>query len=107
MAHEVVSGIFEFDTKPMGHPQIVASFLVKGSDKTALIDPGFPTSADHVIGSPGKKIEIISHSIGRVDAEVIAVDRAHDLALLRLSASTQPYPSLPSAQQMPRAASVG
>ena len=68
---------------------------------------GLVMTADHVIGSPGKKIEVISHSVGRVEAEVIAVDRAHDLALLRLPASSEPYPSLPSAMEVPIAGTAG
>jgi glyoxylase-like metal-dependent hydrolase (beta-lactamase superfamily II) len=36
------------DTKPLGHEELVASFLVTGSRGTALIDPGFPASAETV-----------------------------------------------------------
>jgi glyoxylase-like metal-dependent hydrolase (beta-lactamase superfamily II) len=36
------------DTKPLGHEQLVASFLVTGSRGAALIDPGFPASAETV-----------------------------------------------------------
>ena len=48
MAREVVSGLFEIDTRALGHERIVAAFLVKGDEKTALIDPGFPSSAETV-----------------------------------------------------------
>ncbi len=45
MMREVASDIFEIDTKPLGIEQVVASYVVKGSNKTVLIDPGFPTAA--------------------------------------------------------------
>lgn len=41
-------GVSVIDTKPLGHEQLVASFLVTGSTGTALIDPGFPTSVETV-----------------------------------------------------------
>lgn len=49
MTTEIVPGIIQIDTRPLGHEQLVASYLVRGSDKTALIDPGFPSSADTVL----------------------------------------------------------
>lgn len=48
MAYEVSPGVFTLDTLPFGQAQLVAAFLVKGGAKTALIDPGFPSSAETV-----------------------------------------------------------
>jgi len=45
---EAAPGVFTIDTKPLGHEQLVASFLIQGSGATALIDPGFPVSAQTV-----------------------------------------------------------
>ncbi|MEW5815401.1 MAG: MBL fold metallo-hydrolase [Spirochaetota bacterium] len=47
-AREVKPGIFEIDTKPLGHEKIVAAYFIRGSKATALIDTGFPVSADTV-----------------------------------------------------------
>ncbi len=54
MALEVAPGIFKIDTKPLGHSQLVASYLVTGSDGTALIDPGFPSSGGTVVEEIGE-----------------------------------------------------
>ena len=45
MRCETAPGVFTIDTKPLGHEQLVASFLIQGSGAPALIDPGFPVSA--------------------------------------------------------------
>lgn len=42
---ELVPGIFQIDTEAVGQKGLISSYLVKGSEKTALIDPGFPASA--------------------------------------------------------------
>ncbi|MEW6116301.1 MAG: MBL fold metallo-hydrolase [Nitrospirota bacterium] len=41
----VTPHIYEIDTEAFGQEKIVASYLIKGKDKTALVDPGFPSSA--------------------------------------------------------------
>ncbi len=40
--------IFEIDTEAFGHKRLVASYLVRGAEHIALIDPGFPSSASVV-----------------------------------------------------------
>jgi len=40
---------YEIDTEAFGHERLIASYLIKGKDRTALIDPGFPSSAQTVI----------------------------------------------------------
>ena len=70
MATEIVPGIIQIDTKPLGHENLIASYLVRGSDKTALIDPGFPSSVQTVIdecrsvGVEGGQIDyiVLTHS---------------------------------------------
>ncbi|HYW80974.1 MAG TPA: serine protease, partial [Thermoguttaceae bacterium] len=44
---------------------------------------GLLFTAAHVIGRPGRRIEVISPTIGRIEAQVVAVDLGHDLAMLR------------------------
>lgn len=51
MATEIAPGVLQIDTRPLGHEQLVASYLVQGSAKIALIDPGFPSSADTVLAA--------------------------------------------------------
>ena len=47
--NEIASGIFLIDTKPLGNEQIISSYLIQGKEKCALVDPGFPSSADTVL----------------------------------------------------------
>lgn len=42
---EVAPDISIIDTKAFGQDKIIASYLIRGKNKTALIDPGFPSSA--------------------------------------------------------------
>ena len=49
LVREVIDGIYEIDTKPLGQEQIVASYLIKASGGAALIDPGFPASSETVL----------------------------------------------------------
>ena len=49
MADKIAPGKLQIDTRPLGHEKLVASYLVRGEDKTALIDPGFPSSAQTVL----------------------------------------------------------
>ena len=48
MVSDVAQDILQIDTEPLGHGQLISSYLVRGSKKTALIDPGFPASFDTV-----------------------------------------------------------
>ena len=41
----ITDSIFEIDTEAFGHRRLVAAYLVRGRDRTAIIDPGFPSSA--------------------------------------------------------------
>src|SRR5258707_706852 len=54
-------------------------------------DDGLVVTAAHVVwGHVGRKgeghrVEVISPKLGRLDAEIVAVDRGHDLALLQVN----------------------
>jgi glyoxylase-like metal-dependent hydrolase (beta-lactamase superfamily II) len=49
MTQEHAPGVFVIDTAPLGHKELIASYLIKGSKASVLIDPGFSTSTDTVI----------------------------------------------------------
>lgn len=62
---------------------------------------GLAITAAHVIGRPGVRVEILSPVAGRRNAEVVAVDLGHDLALLRAEPRDGGYPFLPLAEALP------
>jgi S1-C subfamily serine protease len=65
-----------------------------------FVDPkGVLFTAAHVLERPGQKVEVTSPTIGRVPAEVLAVDLGHDLALLKISVRSEPYPALALAEK--------
>jgi serine protease Do len=67
-----------------------------------FIDPkGVLFTAAHVIEQPGQKVEVTSPAIGRLEAEVLAMDLGHDLALLRVQARDEPYPIIALADKAP------
>lgn len=45
---------------------------------------GLIATAAHVIGDPGRRVEVLTAQAGRRDAQVVAVDAGHDVALLRV-----------------------
>lgn len=65
-------------------------------------DDGLAFTAAHVLGSPGRRVEIRSSSVGRRAAEVLAVDLGHDLALLQVEKREEAYPWLPFADSAPK-----
>jgi serine protease Do len=67
-----------------------------------FVDPkGILFTAAHVLERPGQKVEITSPSLGRLAAEMVAVDLGHDLALIRVPAREAPYPALALAEKSP------
>ncbi|MEE8452883.1 MAG: S1C family serine protease [Thermoguttaceae bacterium] len=65
-------------------------------------DPqGLLFTASHVISRPGRRIEVLSPEVGRIDAQVVAVDLGHDLALLRVESREGGYPALKLAECVP------
>lgn len=49
MVRKVSEGIFEIDTKTLGHEKLISSYLIIGNEKTMLLDPGFPSSVPTVL----------------------------------------------------------
>ena len=68
---------------------------------------GLIISAGHLFEKPGQRIEILSTAIGRHEAQIIAIDRGHDLALLRVTLNegekTLSTPAVELAESMPKA----
>jgi len=64
-------------------------------------EQGLLFTAAHVIGRPGRRIEVLSLAVGRLEARVVAVDLGHDLALLRVESREGGYPVLQLAECMP------
>lgn len=62
---------------------------------------GLAITAAHVVPDRTRRIEGLSPEAGRVDLEVIALDRGHDVALVRLPPRDAPYPSLPLGDRRP------
>jgi S1-C subfamily serine protease len=64
---------------------------------------GLIISALHILARPGRKVEVVSPTVGRLVAKTVAVDMGHDLVLLRVPARVGGYPTLPLATKMPMA----
>lgn len=62
---------------------------------------GLLLTASHVIRRPGHTLEILSPAVGRLEAELVAVDLGHDLVLLRVASREDACPALPLAQRFP------
>ncbi|MEE8452977.1 MAG: MBL fold metallo-hydrolase [Thermoguttaceae bacterium] len=71
MVSDVAQDILQIDTEPLGHGQLVSSYLVRGSEKTALIDPGFPASFDTVVNA------ISSMGVSAEDLDYIVLTHTH------------------------------
>ena len=67
-----------------------------------LVSPGgYAMTAAHVVQTPGRRIEART-ALGRVDAEVVALDLGHDLGLIKLKPATpQIWPTLELADASP------
>ena len=84
--------------------QASVAVLVNGhlGGSGSLIDAeGWVITAAHVIRQPGLRVELLSSAAGRCNAEVVAIDMGHDLALLRAEPRDGGYPFLPLADAMP------
>ncbi len=67
-----------------------------------FVDPqGLVITAAHVIAQPDRRIEILSPTIGRLEAKLLAVDMGHDLALLSVAPRDEGYPALALAAEVP------
>ncbi|MDD4870526.1 MAG: trypsin-like peptidase domain-containing protein [Kiritimatiellae bacterium] len=65
-------------------------------------DPaGYVITAAHAVSRSNISIEIVFGNKGRLPAEIIASDRGHDIALLKIKEGTGPYQSLKIADSIP------
>ncbi len=74
-----------------------------GGSGTFIDREGLIISALHILARPGRKVEVVSPTVGRLVAKTVAVDMGHDLVLLRVPARAGGYPTLPLATSMPPA----
>ena len=74
-----------------------------GGSGTFIDREGLVISALHILARPGRKVEVVSPTVGRLVAKTVAVDMGHDLVLLRVPARAGGYPTLPLATHMPPA----
>jgi len=75
-------------------PEILVEGRLQGSGFVATPE-GYVITASHVVWPGDKSVEVLIHQLGRLKAEVVAVDRGHDLALLKLPATDAPYNHIP------------
>ncbi|NRA96564.1 MAG: trypsin-like peptidase domain-containing protein [Planctomycetes bacterium] len=67
-----------------------------------IADPeGWIVTASHGVIDVSGTLEVMSPTLGRRAAEVVAHDLGHDLALLRVKGGGGPYPVLPLADRIP------
>lgn len=64
---------------------------------------GLAITAAHVVPYRDRRIEVLSPAFGRAEVKVLAIDRGHDVALLRLPARPEPYAHLQLAERRPGA----
>jgi S1-C subfamily serine protease len=62
---------------------------------------GLVLTAAHVLGQPGRGVEVLSTVAGRLRATLVAVDLGHDLVLFRVPPRAGGYPWLTLAATMP------
>jgi serine protease Do len=66
-------------------------------------DEGLVLTAAHLFAKPDRRTEILSPTVGRRDAKLIAIDKGRDLALLQVAAREDPFPAIALAAEMPKA----
>jgi S1-C subfamily serine protease len=64
-------------------------------------DKGTAITAAHIVGGPGRRIELLSGVLGRISAKVVAVDRGNDAALLVCEPRDAAYPHLTLGEKTP------
>ncbi|AQT69997.1 putative periplasmic serine endoprotease DegP-like precursor [Anaerohalosphaera lusitana] len=64
---------------------------------------GLVITAEHVLAHPDRRIEVITNTRDRIPASVVAVNCAHDLALLQVDSDRENFPYLPIAEKTPPA----
>ena len=81
--------------------EILVNGRLAGSGCVASAD-GRVLTANHVAPKAGVKLEILSLTLGRHPAKVVARDRGHDLLLLALPKRKEAYPHLSAASAAPK-----
>lgn len=67
----ITSNIFLIDTEAFGQEKIVASYLIRGKEKIALVDPGFPSSA------PVIKKKLKAHGFDPANIDYVLLTHFH------------------------------
>jgi len=81
--------------------EIIVDGHLEGSGWFA--DPkGYVITAAHAVSRTNTAIEVLSESRGRLQAEIVASDRGHDVALLLVKGGTKPFPFLEIAGTIPK-----
>lgn len=96
-AHAQDTGNALYEKLQTACPEILVEGRLQGSGFVATPE-GYVITASHVVWPGDKPVEVLIHQIGRLKAEVVAVDRGHDLALLKLPTTNTPYAHLPLIQ---------
>ena len=66
---------------------------------------GLVVTCAHMVKGKAGDIEVVSPVAGRLEAQRVAMDFGHDIALLRVEGGRAPFPSLPVADHVPPPAS--
>ena len=66
---------------------------------------GLVVTCAHMVKGKAGDIEVVSPVAGRLEAQRVAMDFGHDIALLRVEGGRAPFPSLPVAEHVPPPAS--
>jgi S1-C subfamily serine protease len=108
-----------YDSLRRASVEVLVDDRLKGSGWFARTDGAVLTSAHVVAGFPRhpaedaeklqtrlarERVEVMSPTVGRLPAKIVAIDRGHDLALLQVARRS--YPALPIARENPRAGDV-
>lgn len=90
-----------YDHAEQAAVEVLINGRLEGSGWFAAPDGHIVTAGHAVQGRTDARIEIISPVAGRRVAKFVALDRGHDLALLKIDAGEKPYPYLDVADRMP------
>ena len=81
--------------------EILVAGRLTGSGWLAHQDGLVVTAAHAVWKLKDKRIDVRSSTLGRIRAKLIAMDRGHDIALLKLTGRKEPFPFLKIADRAP------